>query len=209
MSRINRIRIVNLNYNHNAIRIDDECFDLVNENTLLSLRNGGGKSVLIQMITAPFVHKRYRDAGERRFESYFTTNQPTFIMVEWSLDQDAGYVLTGMMVRKNQESKEEDENRPELEMINFVHEYEVENEYDIKNFPLLIQDQNKKTLKGFHVCRQLFEQCKQNKQLKFDYYDMNQHPRSRAYFEKLEEFQIYAKEWESIIKKVSSPSSRG
>ena len=40
MSRINRIRIVNLNYNHNAIRIDDECFDLVNENTLLSLRNG-------------------------------------------------------------------------------------------------------------------------------------------------------------------------
>ena len=99
-----------------------------------------------------------------------------------SLDQDAGYVSTGMMVRKNQESKEEDENRPELEMINFVHEYEVENEYDIKNFPLLIQDRNKKTLKGFHVCRQLFEQCKQNKQLKFDYYDMNQHPRSRAYF---------------------------
>ncbi|MEE1236522.1 MAG: hypothetical protein UHI85_00440, partial [Turicibacter sp.] len=207
MSRINRIRIVNLNYNHNAIRIDDECFDLVNENTLLSLRNGGGKSVLIQMITAPFVHKRYRDAGERRFESYFTTNQPTFIMVEWSLDQEAGYVLTGMMVRKNQESKEEDENRPELEMINFVHEYEVENEYDIKNFPLLIQDQNKKTLKVFHVCRQLFEQCKQNKQLKFDYYDMNQHPRSRAYFEKLEEFQIYAKEWESIIKKVNLKES--
>ena len=31
----------------------------------------------------------------------------------------------------------------------------------------------------------------------------NQHPRSRAYFEKLEEFQIYAKEWESIIKKVN------
>ena len=137
---------------------------------------------IIQMITAPFVHKRYRDAGERRFESYFTTNQPTFIMVEWSLDQEAGYVLTGMMVRKNQESKEEDENRPELEMINFVHEYEVENEYDIKNFPLLIQDQNKKTLKGFHVCRQLFEQCKQNKQLKFDYYDMEPTPKKSCLF---------------------------
>lgn len=207
MSRINRIRIVNLNYNNDSIRIDDECFDLVNENTLLSLRNGGGKSVLIQMLTAPFVHKRYRDTIDRPFASYFTSNQPTFILVEWSLDQEAGYVLTGMMVRKNQEVKEDDENRPELEMINFIHEYQFENEYDIKHLPLLIQDNQKKTLKGFHVCRQLFEQCKQNKQLKFDYYDMNQAARSRAYFCKLEEFQIYYKEWESIIKKVNLKES--
>ncbi|MDE5977551.1 MAG: hypothetical protein K2G70_03685 [Turicibacter sp.] len=206
MSRINRIRIVNLNYNHNAIRIDDECFDLVNENTLLSLRNGGGKSVFIQMITALFVHKGYRHAGDRKFESYFTTNQPTFIMVEWSLDQEAGYVLTGMMVRKNQEVKEE-ESSPELEMLNFIHEYDSENEYDIKNFPILIQDTKKKSLKGFHVCRQLFESCKQNKQLKFYYYDMYQPARSREYFSKLEEYQIYSKEWESIIKKINLKES--
>lgn len=126
MSRMNRIRIVNLSYNQDAIRIDDECFELVNENTLFSLRNGGGKSVLIQMLTAPFVHKRYRDTLDRPFASYFNTNQPTFILVEWSLDQEAGYVLTGMMVRKNQETKEDDEQRPELEMINFIHEYEFE-----------------------------------------------------------------------------------
>ena len=76
MSRMNRIRIVNLSYNQDAIRIDDECFELVNENTLFSLRNGGGKSVLIQMLTAPFVHKRYRDTLDRPFASYFNTNQP-------------------------------------------------------------------------------------------------------------------------------------
>ena len=207
MSRMNRIRIVNLSYNQDAIRIDDECFELVNENTLFSLRNGGGKSVLIQMLTAPFVHKRYRDTLDRPFASYFNTNQPTFILVEWSLDQEAGYVLTGMMVRKNQETKEDDEQRPELEMINFIHEYEFENDFDIKHLPLLIQEDQKKTLKGFHVCRQLFEQCKQNKQLKFDYYDMNQPARARAYFSKLEEFQIYSKEWESIIKKVNLKES--
>ena len=67
----------------------------------MSLRNGGGKTVLVQMMTAPFVHKRYRDTKDRKFESYFTTNRPTFIMVEWVLDGEAGYVLTGMMVRKN------------------------------------------------------------------------------------------------------------
>ena len=161
MSRINRIRIVNLNYNNNAIRIDDECFELVNENTLLSLRNGGGKSVLIQMLTAPFVHKRYRDTSDRPFASYFTTNQPTFILVEWSLDHEAGYVLTGMMVRKNQELKEDEDHRFDLEMINFIHEYTSENDYDIQNFPLLIQKSHMKHLTlqtllppvpTYHIC---------------------------------------------------------
>ena len=54
MSRINRIRIMNLNYNGNTIRIDDETFDLNGESTLLSLRNGGGKTVLVQMVTSLF-----------------------------------------------------------------------------------------------------------------------------------------------------------
>ena len=67
MSKISRIRILNLNYNHNAIRIDDETFDLGGESTLLSLRNGGGKSVLVQMIVGLFVNKTYRDFGDRAF----------------------------------------------------------------------------------------------------------------------------------------------
>ena len=170
MSRINRIRIVNLNYNNNAIRIDDELFELGSENTLLSLRNGGGKSVLVQMLSAPFVRKRYRDTSERPFASYFTTNQPTFIMVEWALDHEGGYVLTGLMVRKNQAMKDE-EVGDELEIISFVHEYGCENEQDIKHLPIMIQADNQKKLKGFNVCRQLFESYKQDKSLKFDYYD--------------------------------------
>lgn len=44
MSKISRIRILNLNYNNNTIKIDDETFDLGGQNTLISLRNGGGKS---------------------------------------------------------------------------------------------------------------------------------------------------------------------
>lgn len=87
MSKINAIRLINLNYNNNAIKISDETFHLNGDSTLLSLRNGGGKSVLVQMMTAPFVHKRYRDAKDRPFESYFTGSRPTFILVEWALDQ--------------------------------------------------------------------------------------------------------------------------
>lgn len=90
MSKINAIRMINVNYNNNAIRISDECFHLNGESTLLSLRNGGGKSVLVQLVTALFVHKRYRDAKDRPFESYFTTNRPSFILVEWGSGQRNG-----------------------------------------------------------------------------------------------------------------------
>ncbi|MGL4952317.1 MAG: hypothetical protein ACRC5Q_00760, partial [Culicoidibacterales bacterium] len=205
MSRINRIRIVNLNYNNHAIRIDDELFELANENTLLSLRNGGGKSVLIQMLTAPFVHKRYRDTIDRPFSSYFTTNKPTFILVEWALDHNAGYVLTGMMVRQSQEKTEDEQT--DLELIQFIHEYKESNDYDIEHLPIIEKAATKKTLTGFHACKILFERCKQDRTLKFDYYDMNQQPRSKAYFQKLEEYQIYAKEWETIIKKINVKES--
>lgn len=83
MSKIARIRILNLNYNNNTIKIDDETFDLGGQNTLISLRNGGGKSVLVQMIVSLFVNRTYRDFGDRPFKSYFTTNRPTFLQSKW------------------------------------------------------------------------------------------------------------------------------
>ena len=67
MSKIARIRILNLNYNNNTIKIYDEMFDFNGQNTLISLRNGGGKSVLVQMIVSLFVNRSYRDFGDRPF----------------------------------------------------------------------------------------------------------------------------------------------
>ena len=103
MSNINNIRFINVNYNNDNIRINDECLHFHGENTLISLENGGGKSVMIQMLMAPFVQKARRDIADRRFASYFLTPNPSFIMVEWNLDGGStNRVLTGMMVRRNQ-----------------------------------------------------------------------------------------------------------
>ena len=107
MSKINAIRLINVNYNNNAYRISDETMYFNGESTLLSLQNGGGKSVLVQMLTAPFVHQRYRNTKDRLFESYFTTNKPSFILVEWVLDKGSGDVLPGLMVRKAQDLHED------------------------------------------------------------------------------------------------------
>ena len=69
MSKINAIRLINVNYNHDAIHVSDETLHLNGQSTLISLQNGGGKSVLVQLLTAPFVQKRYRNVKERPFYS--------------------------------------------------------------------------------------------------------------------------------------------
>lgn len=205
MSKINAARLININYNNNAIRISDETFHFNGESTLISLRNGGGKSVLVQMLTAPFVHKRYRDTKDRPFESYFTTAKPSFILVEWVLDQNAGYVLTGMMVRRSQDS--ENSGGEDLEMINFICEYRSSCLQDIHHLPVVEKGKKEMILKNFSACRQMFEGYKRDRSLQFFYYDMNNTAQSRQYFDKLQEYQIHYKEWESIIKKVNLKES--
>lgn len=208
MSKINAVRMINLNYNNNAIRVSDETFHLNGESTLISLRNGGGKSVLVQMMMAPFLHKRYRDIKDRPFESYFTTNKPTFILVEWVLDQGAGYVLTGMMVRKSQEIPEEHEEQKEsLEIINFISEYKERCMQDIHHLPVVEKIKKEITLKNFGACKQLFESYKRDHSIQFFYYDMGNQAQQKQYFDKLSQYQIYYKEWETIIKKVNLKES--
>lgn len=205
MSKINSVRLINLNYNNNTIKISDETFRMNGESTLFSLRNGGGKSVLVQMMMAPFVHKRYRDAKDRPFESYFTTGKPTFILVEWLLDQGAGYVLTGMMVRRSQSM--EGDHADNLDMVNFVSEYREPCLTDIHHLPVVERGKKEMVLKNYLACRQLFEGFKKDSSLNFFYYDMMNSAQSRQYFDKLMEYQINYKEWEAIIKKVNLEES--
>lgn len=205
MSKINAVRIINLNYNNNSMRISDETFQMGGKNTLMSLRNGGGKTVFVQMMTAPFVHKQYRRTKDRPFESYFTSSKPTFIMVEWALDHGAGYCLTGMMVRRSQ-LVEEQSSEP-LEIINFISEYTKRSEYDIYNIPVVEKSKNEVVLKNFNVCKQLFESYKKDSDKKFYFYDMNNYSQQRQYFNKLEEYKIYYKEWEDIIRRVNIKES--
>ncbi|MDE6363519.1 MAG: hypothetical protein K2L86_04530 [Lachnospiraceae bacterium] len=204
MSKINAVRLINLNYNNNTMRVSDDTFQMQGRSTLMSLQNGGGKSVLVQMITAPFVHKRFRDAKDRPFESYFTTSKPTFIMVEWQLDRGAGYCLVGMMVRRSQLS-EDDDNR--LEMVNFICEYSGRCAQDLYHMPVVEKKNKELVLKSYRECRQLFETYKKDSTLKFYCYDMNNSAQSRQYFDKLAEYQIYYREWENIIQKINLEES--
>lgn len=205
MSKINKIRIINLNYNNN-MKIDDEIFYLDGDNTLFNLRNGGGKSVIVQMVIAPFVNRRYRTLNDRTFDSYFTSSTPTYIMVEWKLDDGAGYLLTGMMVRKKERTSDED-SKEKLDIINFVHEYRLKNPYDINRIPIIEEKVDSRLIKSFINSKKLFEDLKKDRNLKFNYYDMNNSVATRSYFNKLQEYKINYKEWETIIRKINLKES--
>lgn len=205
MSKINAVRFINLNYNNNVMKINDECMQFSGKSTLLSLRNGGGKTVLVQMMTAPFVHRGKQKTKDRPFESYFTTAKPSFILVEWLLDGGAGYVLTGLMVRKNQEISEEKTDA--LEMMAIISEYKEPCMQDIHHLPVVEQNEKTMKLKSYNSCRKLFEDYKKDKKLSFFCYDMSSPAQSRQYFYKLMEYQINYKEWETIIRKVNVKES--
>lgn len=204
MSKINNLRFINLNYNNNSMKIDDEILYLGGKDTLLNLRNGGGKSVLVQMVMAPFMGKKNRNMKDRTFDSYFMTSDPTYILVEWLLDDNAGYLLTGMMVRRRQIASDDD-SKDKLEIINFVHEYKEKNEYDIKSFPFIEKQGNVRKLRGFVSSKNIFEDIKKDNRYNFNYYDMN--TQAKRYFDKLREYKIDNKEWESIIRKINLKES--
>ncbi len=204
MGVINEVRLININYNNGGIRINDEAFCMNGENTLLSLQNGGGKSVLVQMLTAPFVHKAYRRTRDRSFEGYFTGTKPSFILIEWSLDGGAGKMMNGFMIRKRpDETGEGEEEKDPLEILSIISEYDRPCPSDIHNLPVVEKTRKELILKSFGACRQLFEGFKKEKHTKFFMYDMGQNAQQRQYFEKLKEYKVDFREWENIIKKVN------
>lgn len=203
MSKINAIRLINVNYNHDAIHVSDETLHLNGQSTLISLQNGGGKSVLVQLLTAPFVQKRYRNVKERPFYSYFTSTKPSFILVEWLLENNGGHCLTGMMVHKNP-SLDDDE---KLDLVAIISEYKEQCAQDIHHLPVVEHKENEVSLKSFGACRELFEGYKKEKPNKFFYFDLNNQAQSRQYFAKLAEYGIDYREWQNIIRKINEEES--
>lgn len=201
MAKINAVRFININYNNNAIRINDETMHFNGDSTLVALANGGGKTVLVQMMTAPFVHKRYRNTADRIFDNYFTTNKPSFILVEWSLDGSTGKMMNGLMIRRSQ--NDADESGDALDITGIVSEYSNACMWDIHNLPVVEKTKKEMNLKGYAACRQMFDGFKKDREAKFFHYDMNNSGQQRQYFDKLIEYRVDYKEWEDIIRKIN------
>ena len=207
MPKFNATRIVNLTYNNkseNAVnKIVDETFEMEGEHTLALLRNGGGKTVQIQMMMSPFVSAKYRNLGSRTFEDYFTDEKnPTYIATEWLLENNEK-VLIGLAVKKSS-SISDDEGVKGLDIMSYVYEYsDVNDEFSIRNIPFAKQTENGYTVLSMSEAENLFKKLKTKNKFTFDYFNLNIDSNRTRYYKKLRSYSIEPTEWESLMRTIN------
>lgn len=141
MPAIRKIRIVNFRFNDNAKLIPDEIFCTENADgkpidTLLNLENGGGKSVLVQLMLQPVCPKA--KVQNRNISDYFQKGTDhAFVLIEWALDhKSSDSLLTGIAIAASINADDEAESR-NIRFYTFLHDYPKSGDkLDLINLPL-------------------------------------------------------------------------
>jgi hypothetical protein len=104
MPRLTRLRFVSIGYK--SARMPDVTLDFSDASrkpidTMLWLRNGGGKSSILNLFYSLLLpHKRsflgqHADQGDRSLEEYVLPDDRALVLAEWQLDDSKRLVLTG------------------------------------------------------------------------------------------------------------------
>lgn len=199
MPKINRIRITNFSYNNNHRHIIDETFDFYNgENALLSLANGGGKSVLVQTILQPIAPKT-KILGRSISDFFIGKKDPVYIMIEWLLDDEAGFLLTGIGISPSMNyNPNADEDNLNLRFYTFSHHYEEGNKYDIKNIPVTEEKNNGIIVAGYNDIKKLLQTEANRGKYDINYYNSSK-DEQLAYERRLNMYSISRNEWKELM----------
>ncbi len=200
MPSIRKIRIVNFRYDDGAKLIPDEIFCAENDSgrptdTLLNLDNGGGKTVLVQLMLQPICPKA--KVQNRNIGEYFRNGSDhAFVLIEWALDGSAYSLLTGIALAASTNADDGNDRR-NVRFFTFMHTYpQTGDRLDLVNFPLTERDGNHIRTLSYDDARKLL----QNR--KIEYYPADQ---LRRYQKKLaDEYGILHTEWENILVRVNA-----
>ena len=199
MPRINRVRIVNFSYNNDSRHILDETFDFHGgENALLNLANGGGKSVLVQLMLQPVV-PGVRIQG-RNIAGFFRKKKvPTYIMIEWKLDGAGGYLLTGISIASAEApGVEEEKNR--VKYFTFTSKYTSANAFDVTHIPFVSRSSGVLEVLPFREARDMMSDKERKEPFAFGYFSGDDGDR---YAKHLAGFGIAQEEWRNVIAKIN------
>lgn len=189
MPKINRIRIANIQYDKKIIKdLFLNCYQ--GENVLLNLANGGGKSVLVQLLQQPILPES--KIHGREVYSYLSPDQASYILIEWKLDNSPKhYLLTGIVMSRLYSS--DDMNKTKY--FTFLNDYHSSNEFDIKNLPFIQKEENVLIYKSYEVAQQMIRNNKNLENLMaFGRSEQTQ------YRDKLAEYGIFLNEWKTLAK---------
>ncbi len=201
MPKINRIRFVNLDFNNNTRKILDETLNFYEcEDMLVNLENGGGKTTLVMAIFQPIQPLIY--LGKRRVKDWFyRKTSPTYILIEWKLDHDKGYLLTGIALRPNTTLNQDDETESTgVKYFTFTFSYNEACQYDIKNFSFFDRDsEGLNKLKKYKEVRKELDSVKDGRLKVFD----NTKSDKVLHHKELSYYGINADEFKSVLKKIN------
>lgn len=210
MPKISKARIVNFNYNDGNRLIADELFDFSNEkdddalNVLINLANGGGKSVLVQLMMQPVIPKA-KVAG-RKIESFFAKlSDHCFVVLEWLKDNSKEKLLTGVAMAAREISSTEDEasGGMGIKYYTFYANYASDaSEYSLVNLPLSRNENGRFLPAEYESIKKLSR--KNRSQL--TYYSSDDNPQWQR---KLEEYGLFQDEWRMMEKLNSEEGGLG
>ena len=163
MPHINRLRLVNVNFNDAKGIYDNFMMRLDGKSTTYDLMNTGGKSLLLLMLLQTVIPNTYLKK-EKPVKNIFAggnSRRTSHCLVEWILDEgyQYKYMLTGFCARKKQDIGDEENNsedKLEIDYYNYCYFYNDENRYDIKYMPLVEKENGENTYMSYDKLRQLF-----------------------------------------------------
>lgn len=205
MPRINRIRLGNIIYDHGKKHIGDICFSLGGQDTVFLLGNGGGKTLLAQLVLQTILPNAR--LGNRKLADLLQSQRFTgHVAVEWRLDSTGRaeqYLCTGFCFTNGLTPEEP------IRYFNYLFDYEtkgpknyslfgeedVDGQLSITQLPFTVVDGvlGIRTPIGYQELWDWLEERKdQGVQL------FRQQP--KVYQDRLRVYQLYAEEWENIQK---------
>lgn len=201
MPQISKVRIVNFNYNNGKRLIADELYDFTSTkkedalNVLINLANGGGKSVLVQLMMQPIIPKA--KVSGRKIESFFNkSSDHCFVLLEWIKDNSTEKLLTGIAMAASESSNMEDESSRGMAVkyYTFYSNYASNTSaYDIVNMPLSKKENGRFVAADFDDVRALAR--KSNGVLNYYVADDNS-----KWQRKLAEYGLVQSEWRMMEK---------
>ncbi|MBP3338615.1 MAG: hypothetical protein J6L69_04365 [Lachnospiraceae bacterium] len=204
MPHINRIRVNNVKYNFGTQYYDDFHMGFYGKNTIYDLANGGGKSVLMLLLLQNLIPNCTLDEKQPIEKLFRSGNGNTTIhsMIEWKLSDahiknNYKYMLTGFCARKAKDTSLDEEvlevsdtENASIEYFNYCIFYREFNDNDIKNFPL-IKDNERMSYNNLKAY--LKELAKKDYSLEIKIFE-----RKGEYQRFISQYGLYESEWEII-----------
>ena len=200
MPCINRVRIINFSYNNDARHILDETFHFHGgENALMNLANGGGKSVLVQIMLQPVV-PRARIQNRSIAEFFKKKKTPSYILVEWKLDDAGGYLLTGIALAPVEIRAADEEEKGRIRLFCFLSRYTQANAHDLVNIDLVRREEGVVHITPYKQAQEMMQDAKRKDPLNISYFPQDELEEHRR---KLSQFGISQDEWKHVMVRIN------